>query len=75
MTEEFTVRLPIQLGQFVKLSGLTETGGQAREVIQEGFVRVNGAVNTHRAAKLNDGDLVEVSFPGGPRLRAIVRGA
>ncbi|WP_216386747.1 RNA-binding S4 domain-containing protein [Arcanobacterium phocae] len=75
MTEEFTVRLPIQLGQFVKLSGLTETGGQAREVIQEGFVRVNGVVNTHRAAKLNDGDLVEVSFPGGPRLRAVVRGA
>ncbi|WP_216381549.1 RNA-binding S4 domain-containing protein [Arcanobacterium phocae] len=75
MTEEFTVRLPIQLGQFVKLSGLTETGGQAREVIQEGFVRVNGVVNTHRAAKLNDGDLVEVSFLGGPRLRAVVRGA
>ncbi|QJC21622.1 RNA-binding S4 domain-containing protein [Arcanobacterium buesumense] len=72
MTEEFDVRLPIQLGQFVKLAGLTETGGQAREVIQEGFVRVNGQVNTHRSAKLNDGDLVEVAYPGGPRMRARV---
>ena len=72
MIEEFDVRLPIQLGQFVKLAGLTETGGQAREVIQEGWVRVNNEINTHRAAKLADVDVVDVRYPNGPRLIARV---
>lgn len=62
--DEFAVRLPIQLGQFIKLASLAETGGHARELIQEGFVSVNGEVNTHRSAKLSDGDVVQLSVPG-----------
>lgn len=63
--EEFPVRLPIQLGQFVKLASLAETGGHARELIQDGVVYVNGEVNTQRSAKLADGDVVELAIPDG----------
>ncbi|QRV02784.1 RNA-binding S4 domain-containing protein [Arcanobacterium phocisimile] len=72
MVEEFPVRLPIQLGQFVKLAGLAETGGQAREIIIDELVYVNGELNTHRSSKLNDGDLVEVHYPDQKPLRARV---
>ncbi|USR80042.1 RNA-binding S4 domain-containing protein [Arcanobacterium pinnipediorum] len=72
MIEEFDVRLPIQLGQFVKLAGLADTGGQARELILNEQVYVNGELNTHRSAKLTDGDLVEVRYAGQKPLRARV---
>ena len=63
--EDFEARLPIELGQFLKLTSLVETGGHARELIQEGDVFVNGEVNTHRRHKLNNGDVVEIEFPDG----------
>lgn len=63
--EEFEARLPIELGQFLKLTSLAETGAHARELIQEGDVTVNGEINTHRRHKLIDGDVVGVEFPDG----------
>ena len=48
----------IQLDQFMKLKGLVGTGGQAKLVIQEGEVRVNGVVETRRKKKLQAGDRV-----------------
>ncbi len=56
--EEFPVRLPIKLGQFVKLANFAESGGHARELIEAGEVSVNNAVETRRAHKLNDRDVV-----------------
>ena len=46
----------------MKLSGIMESGGQAKEVIQEGKVKVNGEVCTMRGKKLRPGD--RVSFQG-----------
>ena len=65
--EDFPVRLPIKLGQFVKLASLAETGGHARELIEEGFVSVNGEVDTRRGRKLEADDLVTLNVPEGPR--------
>lgn len=48
----------IKLGQFIKLASLVETGGIAKEVIANGEVTVNGAVDTRRGKKLRDGDVV-----------------
>ncbi len=48
----------IRLDQFLKWQGLVETGGQAKLLIQEGAVLVNGEVETHRSRKLADGDEV-----------------
>jgi len=48
----------IKLDQFLKWQGLAETGGQAKQLIQSGAVRVNGQVETRRGRKLVDGDTV-----------------
>lgn len=48
----------IRLGQFLKFSGLLDSGGDAKEVIIDGFVSVNGEVERRRGRQLRDGDLV-----------------
>ena len=52
----------IKLGQALKAAGLVESGAEAKEVIQEGKVLVNGEVESRRGKKLYAGDLV--SFNG-----------
>ena len=49
----------IKLGQALKAAGLVENGGEAKEVIQTGEVRVNGEVDTRRGRKCLPGDVVE----------------
>ncbi len=48
----------IQLQSFLKFKGISETGGQAKEFIQDGIIRVNGEVCTARGKKLRSGDIV-----------------
>lgn len=50
----------IKLDSFLKLAALVGTGGEAKYVIQEGMVTVNGEVCTMRGKKLYPGD--KVSF-------------
>lgn len=52
----------IKLGQALKLANLVESGVDAKFVIQDGLVKVNGEVCTQRGRKLVDGD--QVSFEG-----------
>lgn len=52
----------IRLGQFLKLAGLLDSGGSAKEAILDGDVSVNGEVEERRGRQLRDGDLV--SFEG-----------
>ena len=52
-TDEF-----IKLGQALKAAGLVESGVEAKEVIQEGLVLVNGETDTRRGRKLYAGDIV-----------------
>lgn len=51
----------IRLGQFIKLANLVEDGAQAREVIQNGLVKVNGDIEEARGKQLHDGDVVELN--------------
>lgn len=46
----------IKLGQALKLAGLVESGVDAKFVIQDGLVKVNGKVETQRGKKLVKGD-------------------
>lgn len=48
----------IQLQAFLKFKGIAETGGQAKEFIQDGIIRVNGEICTARGKKLRNGDVV-----------------
>ena len=49
----------IKLGQLLKLAGLVESGVDAKFVIQDGLVKVNGQVETQRGKKIVAGDVVE----------------
>ena len=59
------VRLPIKLGQFVKLASLAASGAEARELIEAGDISVNGQVETRRGSALSDGDVVALAQPRG----------
>ena len=48
----------IKLGQALKAAGLVESGVEAKEVIVDGLVKVNGETDTRRGRKLYDGDIV-----------------
>ena len=49
----------IKLGQALKAGSLVGSGVEAKLVVQDGFVRVNGEICTQRGKKLYDGDMVE----------------
>ncbi len=48
----------IRLGQFLKLAGLIDSGADAKAVIADGLVSVNGAVEVRRGRQLRKGDTV-----------------
>ncbi len=50
----------IKLDQFLKWSNVVTTGGEAKELIQSGMVRVNNKIEKRRGTKLKDGDLINV---------------
>ncbi len=50
----------IKLDQFLKLVGVATTGGQAKLMIQDGHVKVNGSLETRRGRKLVSGNTVTV---------------
>ncbi|WP_298459710.1 RNA-binding S4 domain-containing protein [uncultured Cellulomonas sp.] len=56
----------IRLGQFLKLSGLADSGAQARELLEDGAVTVNGQDEARRGRQLRRGDVVMVDTPAGP---------
>ena len=50
----------IKLEALLKFAGVTDTGGEAKQAIQEGEVSVNGEICTMRGRKLRPGDVVEL---------------
>lgn len=48
----------IKLGQALKAAGFVESGVEAKDVINDGLVTVNGEIDTRRGRKLYDGDIV-----------------
>ena len=58
----------IKLGQLLKLAGSVGSGTDAKYVITEGLVKVNGEVDTRRGKKIYPGDIVEYN---GYRIKVI----
>lgn len=50
----------IKLDQFLKWANVVTTGGEAKELIQSGMVRVNNKIEKRRGTKLKDGDMINV---------------
>lgn len=48
----------IKLDALLKFAGVCETGGEAKEAVQAGDVKVNGEVCTMRGKKIRPGDVV-----------------
>lgn len=57
----------IRLGQFLKLAGLADSGADARTLLEEGEVTVNGEAESRRGRQLRRGDVVAVATPAGDR--------
>jgi ribosome-associated protein len=51
----------IRLGQFLKLAGLADNGGHAKELIEAEEVTVNGRPEIRRGRQLRSGDVVAVA--------------
>lgn len=49
----------IKLGQALKAAGLVSSGVEAKIVIQDGLVCVNGEIDTRRGKKLYGGEVIE----------------
>jgi ribosome-associated protein len=58
----------ITLGAFLKLAGVIESGGDAKQRIAGGEVSVNGETEVRRGRKLKQGDVVTL---GGEELRIV----
>ncbi len=59
--KKVAIRTPdIRLAQFLKWSGLADTGGQARDLVSRGLVQVNGQTELHSGRRLVPGDRVGV---------------
>ena len=52
-------REPVELYKILKFEGMVGTGGEAKMVISDGLVRVNGKIETRKRKKIVAGDTIE----------------
>ena len=52
---------PVELYKILKFEGLVGSGGEAKMIISNGQVKVNGAVETQRRKKIVHGDQIEIN--------------
>lgn len=56
---EITVE-PVELYKILKFEGLANSGGQAKQMIEDGQVLVNGEVETRKRKKIMSGDTIQL---------------
>lgn len=52
-------REPVELYKILKFEGMVASGGEAKQLISEGYVLVNGKVETRKRKKIVAGDIIE----------------
>jgi ribosome-associated protein len=70
MRDVLIAEAPIELYKILKFESMVASGGEAKQVIAEGKVSVNGEVETRKRKKIFSGDIVEL---GNERVRIVVR--
>lgn len=50
---------PVELYKILKFEGMASSGGEAKLVIEQGLVLVNGTVETRKRKKIVSGDIIE----------------
>ncbi len=51
--------VPVELCKILKFETLVQSGGEAKRVIVEGLVKVNGEIETRKGRKIRSGDIIE----------------
>ena len=59
MREVELTKEPVELYKILKFEGLVASGGEAKSVIAEGQVLLNGTVETQKRKKIVSGDIIE----------------
>jgi len=59
MREVIITREPVELYKILKFEGMVSSGGEAKSVIAEGMVLVNGETETRKRKKIVRGDIIE----------------
>ncbi len=62
-------REPVELYKILKFEGMVASGGEAKMVIADGFVMVNGEFETQKRKKIVSGDIIEF---GGETIRILL---
>ncbi|WP_320042432.1 RNA-binding S4 domain-containing protein [uncultured Desulfobacter sp.] len=63
MTENrivYITHAPVELYKVLKFENLASSGGEAKYIIADGMVRVNGQVETRKRKKILPGDIIEI---------------
>jgi ribosome-associated protein len=60
----------IELNKLLKASGVCDTGGQAKMIIEDGLVFVDGEIETRKRRKIRDGMIVEY---GAHRVKVVFK--
>jgi ribosome-associated protein len=55
------LREPVELFKILKFEGIAASGGEAKSLIAEGQVSVNGEVETRKRKKIVSGDIIELA--------------
>ena len=61
MREVEVTEEPVELYKILKFEGMVPSGGEAKSVVGEGMVKVNGTVETRKRKKIMSGDTIEFS--------------
>ncbi len=64
--------VPVELYKILKFEGLVGSGAEAKSVVADGLVRVNGVVETRKRKKIVADDVIEFA---GQRMRIVFAGA
>jgi len=73
MSGAYEIRLevgdrPINLIQVLKLADVAATGGEAKNLVADGLIRVNGEPESRKRRQMARGDFVDIDLEGAPRI-------
>ena len=72
VTQVNVQKSPVELYKILKMENLAASGGEAKFMIADGQVRVNGEIETRKRKKIFSGDIVEFA---GNRLQIVLNGS
>jgi len=54
-------KVPVELYKILKFENIAASGGEAKFMINDGFVQVNGSIETRKRKKIYPGDIIKIN--------------